>query len=69
MRLIFKPSGVRGLRKLPREVQGRILDKLEFYAEQEDPLEFGAPLVSFPRNYRFRIGEWRAIFRVQGEAM
>ena len=61
----FKPSALRDLRRLSKDVQKRILEKLAFYAAAEAPLDFAEPLKDKELGeYRFRIGEYRVIFDV-----
>lgn len=65
MRLDFSAEAFRDLEQLDRLAQRRIIKKLEFYASQEDPLRF-AERLTVPRDgeWRFRIGEYRAIFHI-----
>ena len=65
MRLDFSAEALRDLTKLDRPIQRRIVNKLEFYASQKDPLKFAERLV-VPRigEWRFRIAEYRAIFDI-----
>jgi len=53
----------RELRRLPRAVAQRIVEKLDFFISQPDPLQYATRLRDsrFGR-YRFRIGDHRAIF-------
>lgn len=62
--LVFKPTAFRDLRKLPRAVQKRIGLKLQFYANQSDPMAYAVPLIGSPKagQYRFRAGEYRVVF-------
>ncbi len=63
MNYYFKPSALRDLKKLPKNVSKRILDKLDFYLKQENPLKFAKPIKDKSLgDYRFRIGDYRAIF-------
>lgn len=49
--------------KLPRDLQRRILHKLDHYLNEPDPLAFAEPIAgSSTPAYRFRIGEYRVIF-------
>ncbi|MBI2483932.1 type II toxin-antitoxin system RelE/ParE family toxin [Candidatus Uhrbacteria bacterium] len=65
MKFFLKSSALKQLKKLPAEVQKRIIRKLEFFCEQEDPLEFCEPLASAELgSYRFRIGDYRVIFDI-----
>ena len=63
MRCTFTNYALRQLRKLPRNVQRRIIKKIKFYLGTENPLHF-ADSISNARGkvYRFRIGDYRIIF-------
>lgn len=51
------------LKRLNENTAKRIIEKIKFYAEQENPLSFAKQLKGFtPNRYRFRIGDYRAIF-------
>jgi mRNA interferase RelE/StbE len=70
MECYLKPSAVRGLKKLPKDVRRRILDKLDFYARASDPLAFAETLKDRRvGDYRFRIGSYRVLFDVAGGKM
>lgn len=63
MKYFFKPSALRQLKRLPRGIQIRILEKLDFYINSENPLDFAEKLADKSLgDFRFRIGEWRVIF-------
>ena len=65
MEIEYTHRGARQLAKLPRFVQKRIADKMRFYANQNDPLEFAEHLTDYREGeYRFRIGDYRATFDV-----
>lgn len=53
--------------KLPRNIQKRIIEKLEYYLGTPNPLIFAKRLagISTP-TYRFQIGDWRVIFDWEG---
>ncbi len=53
------------LRTLPPQVQDFIKDKLAFFASCENPLPFTKKLKGAHGIYRFRIGNYRAVFRVE----
>lgn len=62
----FKPQALRDLKKLPKNIQRRIIEKLDFYIMQENPLAFADHLIHFEiGSYRFRIGDYRVIFDVE----
>jgi mRNA-degrading endonuclease RelE of RelBE toxin-antitoxin system len=51
------------LDRLPHRLQVRIVEKLELYSLQPDPLKFAEPLTG-SSEYRFRFGDYRVIFEV-----
>lgn len=62
----FKPQALKQLEKLPKNIQKRIIKKLDFYCYQQLPLQFAEPLVDKRLgSYRFRIGEYRVVFDVE----
>jgi mRNA interferase RelE/StbE len=63
MRVRFTATADDQLDRLPRRLQTRILTKLEFYSDQQDPLQFAEPL-SGAATFRFRVGDYRIIFEV-----
>ena len=51
------------LRKFPISIQRRIIKKVEFYLNADDPLHFADSIKgSDDKIYRFRIGDYRVIF-------
>ncbi len=63
----FTAKGTKDLAKLPKELQKRIIKKLEFFISQEDPLAFAKLLTNQPRvTHRFRVGDYRIAFYVEG---
>lgn len=66
----FTPKGAKDLEKLPEDFQKRIIKKLEFFAQQEDPILFSKPLVNLPpATHRFRVGDYRIAFYVESETI
>ncbi len=64
----FKPSALRDLRKLPRPVQKKIIQKLDFYTASANPLVFAKALADRRYGeYRFRAGDYRIIFDVDAK--
>jgi mRNA interferase RelE/StbE len=63
MRVQFTSTADEQLDQLPRRLQKRIVEKLEPYSQQPDPLKFAEPLTG-SNEYRFRIGDYRVIFEV-----
>lgn len=53
------------LRRLEPQVANRIVKKVSFYLLQSDPLIFAKPLQgNLKGRYRFRVGDYRVVFRV-----
>ena len=62
----FTDRALKQLEKLPRDVQARIIKKLDFYCLQKSPLDFAEPLTDRELgSYRFRIGDWRVVFDIE----
>ena len=68
MRVQFTSTADDQLDRLPRRLQKRIVEKLELYSQQPDPLKFAEPLTG-SSEYRFRIGDYRVIFEVLHDAL
>lgn len=66
MTLRFTNAAFRQLSRLERNIQRRVVEKLEFYCLKDQPLQFAEKLRD-PRfgQWRFRIGEYRALFDVE----
>ncbi|MDP1688839.1 MAG: type II toxin-antitoxin system RelE/ParE family toxin [bacterium] len=65
MKFLYTHKAVRNLENLPFDLQKRIAEKMRFYAEQENPLEFAKRLAeSREGEFRFRIGDYRVIFDI-----
>ena len=68
MKIFYTQTAVRQLAKLPKLAQLRIAGKMRFYTSQPDPLVFAETLADC-KTYRFRIGDYRVLFEVQGNMM
>lgn len=67
MRYVLTSRALRTLRKLPRDVQERLIGKLDWYCAQQSPLQFAEPLVGAAiGDYRFRIGDYRIVCDLEG---
>lgn len=67
---VFKPQAVSDLQKLPREVQIRMIKKLDFFISSNNPLDFADYLINFEiGQYRFRIGDYRVIFDLEDKTI
>ena len=63
MDLIFSHQALRDLKKLGKQAQKRIIEKLEFFVSSPHPLNFAEKLTdSTLGEWRFRIGDYRVIF-------
>lgn len=64
----FKASADKRFSKLPKDVQIRIIQKLEFFLSSQDPLIY-AEILTNPRigTYRFRIGDYRVVFDLEDD--
>ncbi len=62
----FKQQALKNLQKLPKNIQQRIIKKLDFYISSSNPLSFAESLINYEiGQYRFRIGDYRVIFDVE----
>jgi mRNA-degrading endonuclease RelE of RelBE toxin-antitoxin system len=60
-------EAIKTLSTLPKDVQSRILDKLDFVFSSDNPLKFSKKLTNFTcGDYRIRIGDYRASFDIKG---
>jgi mRNA interferase RelE/StbE len=64
----FKPKAVKDLDKLPRDIAGRVIQKLE---SLRSGLKGGdvKRLTNFSPEYRLRGGDYRALFEVEGDSI
>lgn len=66
----FTKSAIKDLLSLPKDAQKRIIEKLEFYLRNENPLIFAKKLVGLPHStFRFRADDYRIIFDWQGKSV
>jgi mRNA-degrading endonuclease RelE of RelBE toxin-antitoxin system len=64
----FTEDSIKTLSSLPKEIQRRILDKLDFVFSSQNPLKFSKKLNNFEcGDYRIRIGDYRASFDMKGK--
>ena len=65
MQVVYTLPAVKDLKGLPRKVAERITKKIDWCASHEDPLRYAKRLnPPFDDLYRFRIGEYRAVFEL-----
>jgi mRNA-degrading endonuclease RelE of RelBE toxin-antitoxin system len=61
--VLFTPTAEEHFERLPQQIKKRIASKMRFYESQAHPLQFAEPLTG-SQSYRFRIGDYRVIFKV-----
>lgn len=62
----FTKTSLKRFKKLPKDIQIRIIGKLDYFCAQDDPIDFAEPLTkSSLGEYRFRIGDYRVSFDVE----
>ena len=64
----FKSSAKKRFSKLPKDIQIRIIEKIEFFLSQSDPLIYSDFLTN-PKigKYRFRIGDYRVVIDLEDD--
>jgi len=68
MTVRFTNAAFRQFARLEKNIQERIVEKLEFYCSQDQPLKYAERLTdSRFGKWRFRIGEYRVLYDVEGD--
>ncbi len=69
--VVFKPTALKDVKKLPKTLQRRLKEKLEFYLAQPEPLDYAVQLMGSKKSgeYRFRVGDYRIVFDKLGNAL
>jgi mRNA-degrading endonuclease RelE of RelBE toxin-antitoxin system len=66
----FTSCGEREFKKLPRQLQKRIIEKIELYIHSGNPMFFAKPLINIPpATHRFRVGKYRICFYLQSSSI
>lgn len=70
-RVVLTPTALKDLHKLPRSIQKRVKQKLEFYLSQAEPMNYAVKLIGSNKagEYRFRAGDYRVVFDKSGESL
>jgi len=64
-KVIYSENSIKDLRKIDKSLSKRILKKIDFFSKQKDIHKFSKALKEFgPNKFRFRIGDYRAIFKI-----
>ena len=70
LKVYFTPQGQKDLQKLPTDIQKRVIKKIKFFSQQQNPLGFAKPLTNLlPTTHRFRIGDYRVAFFITSSGM
>ncbi len=65
MLVAYTDNALRNLRSLDKKVAERIVKKISFFSSQKDLFSFAKALKGLGEGrYRFRIGDYRAIFKI-----
>jgi len=64
MRIDYSYKARQWLYNAPLSLQDRIMEKMEFFAVQSNPLVF-AKFIKEKEMYRFRIGDYRLLFTIR----
>jgi len=64
-RVFYTKNALSDLSRLQKRIAKRIVDKIAFFRQQQDPLHFAKKLKNMrDAPYRFRIGNYRAFFDI-----
>ena len=70
MEVFYTRKSAKQLKSLPYSIQKRIVEKMRFYASQNDPLKFAEHLSDRREGeFRFRVGNYRLIFDVRANVI
>ena len=63
VRIVYSQVAEKNIRKLPKDIAGRILKKIFDNSQQPDILTRAKPLQGrFSGKYRYRVGDYRVVF-------
>lgn len=67
----LESSAAKDLKKLPPSIRTRVIQKLQWFGEQGDPLHFAVQLAGngVAGDYRFRVGDYRIIFDMSDQTL
>lgn len=63
-KVIYSENAVKDLRRIDKNIAQRIIKKIKSFSEKEDIKPFAKALKGFEEKFRFRIGDYRAIFTI-----
>lgn len=68
-KVVYTKLSQKDLDKLDPSIARRILKKVNEFSKQIDPLEFAKKLTGFVLDtYRFRVGDYRVVFRLDARS-
>lgn len=66
MRISYASKAIKQLDALPSHIAKRIIDKMDWYVAQKDPLSFAVPIKDIRfGTFRFRVGRYRVLCDVK----
>jgi mRNA-degrading endonuclease RelE of RelBE toxin-antitoxin system len=68
MMLRYTAMALDQIDQLPAQVRSRLLKKVHFYVQQDDPIHFAKHLTGTTM-FRFRVGDYRAVFEIQSNTI
>jgi len=70
MEVFYTQKSAKQLKSLPHSIQKRIVEKMRFYANQNNSLKFAEHLSDRREGeFRFRVGNYRLIFDVRANVI
>lgn len=65
-KIVFTERAIKDLRFIDKRLQAQLLNKIKWFSRE--PLKYARKLISTKiGSYRFRIGDYRVIFDIDGE--
>lgn len=61
MRIEYPKKAAEEIKRLPSVIGNRILDKMDWFVAQANPLSFAKALIGKEKQYRFRVGDYRVV--------
>lgn len=66
-KILYKKPAVKSIQSLTPQVKKRLKIKLEFFANQDNPIVFAKALTKYAdAQFRFRVGNYRVLFDMEG---
>ncbi len=67
--LSYTANAVKNLHSLDKTVADRVMYKLDFFVSQNNPLIYAQKLTGLNAKYRFRVGDYRVIFKTDNQGL